>query len=117
MLRAEANAALGNIDNALNDLNLIRNRAGILDYNGPKDKLSIEKELCDERLRELFIEQKRWFDLVRFHFGGSINIYDEVPNLNGKQGNPLYFPINYNDMVLNPKLVQTEGYESNVNKQ
>lgn len=114
LLRAEANAALNNVDAALTDLNEIRKRAGLADYNGAKDKVSVEKEICDERLRELFIEQKRWFDLVRFHSGGAINIYDEVPNLKDKPNYPLYFPINYNDMVLNDKLVQTEGYESSV---
>lgn len=116
LLRAEANAALNNIDEALTDLNEIRHRAGLSDYEGPKDKLSVERELCDERFRELFLEEKRWFDLLRFHFGGTINIYEEVPNLTDKPGYPLYLPINYNDMVLNEKLVQTEGYESNVER-
>ena len=115
LLRAEAYAALAD-PNAVNDLNLIRNRAGLEDYSGPVDKQSIEKEICDERLRELFLEQKRWYDLVRFHFGGTINIYNEVPNLNNKQGYPLYLPINYNDMVLNEHLVQTEGYETSVER-
>lgn len=114
LLRAEANAALNEVPKALIDLNEVRNRAGLADYNGLKDKVTVEKELCDERLRELFVEQKRWFDLVRFHFGGAIDIYKEVPNLNDKKDYPLYFPINYNDMVLNDKLVQTDGYESNV---
>ncbi len=116
LLRAEAYAALNNIEKALTELNTIRKRAGLDEYNGAKDKISVEKEICDERLRELFIEQKRWFDLVRFHFGGTINIYKEVLNLNDKPNFPLYFPINYNDMVLNDKLVQTEGYKSNVNR-
>ena len=53
---------------------------------------------------------------MRFHCGGTIDIYKEVPNLNDKPGYPLYFPINYNDMVLNNKLVQTDGYESNVER-
>lgn len=114
LLRAEANAALNKITEALSDLNTIRERAGLEAYNGPKDKMSVEKELCDERLRELFIEQKRWYDLVRFHAGGAIDIYKEVPNLNEKNGYPLYWPINYNDMVLNDQLKQTEGYETNV---
>ncbi|MEG0454631.1 MAG: RagB/SusD family nutrient uptake outer membrane protein, partial [Bacteroides sp.] len=102
------------IPEALTDLNTVRNRAGLGRYGGPSDKLSVEKELCDERLRELFVEQKRWFDLVRFHSGGAIDIYTEVPNLQGKKGYPLYFPINYNDMILNDKLTQTEGYKSDV---
>lgn len=116
LLRAEANAALGNIKIALTDLNQIRHRAGLPDYEGAKDKLSVEKELCNERLRELFIEQKRWFDLMRFHFGGSINIYQEVPNLKDKPNYPLYLPINYNDMVLNEKLIQTKGYETSFDR-
>ncbi|MEG1564330.1 MAG: RagB/SusD family nutrient uptake outer membrane protein [Bacteroides sp.] len=121
LLRAEANAALSKISDAVTDLNTVRNRAGLMPYSGTMDKLSIEKELCDERLRELFVEQKRWFDLIRFHQGGSIDIYKEVPNLSGKVGSDgkpysLYSPINYNDMVLNDKLVQTEGYDTNVGK-
>ena len=116
LLRAEANAALGEPGKAIVDLNEVRNRAGLAGYDGPKDKLSVEKELCDERLREMFLEEKRWFDLMRFHAGGSIDIYKEVPNLNDKPDYPLYLPINYNDMVLNEKLVQTDGYESNVKR-
>lgn len=116
LLRAEANAALNKIQDALSDLNAVRQRAGLDNYAGPADKVSVEKELCDERLRELFIEQKRWFDLVRFHSGGAINIYNEVPNLNDKPDFPLYWPINYNDMVLNDQLKQTDGYESDVQR-
>lgn len=116
LLRAEAYAALGETAKAIADLDQIRNRAGLQGYSGHEDKLRLEKEICDERLRELFLEQKRWYDLVRFHFGGSINIYNEVPNLNDKQGYPLYLPINYNDMVLNEHLVQTEGYETSVER-
>ena len=116
LLRAEAYAALGESAKAIADLNQVRHRAGLQDYAGPSEKPALEKEICDERLRELFLEQKRWFDLVRFHFGGAINIYEEVPNLNDKQGYPLYLPINYNDMVLNEHLVQTEGYESSIKR-
>lgn len=116
LLRAEANAALNRIPEALADLNSIRKRAGLDDYSGATGKQAVEKEICDERFRELFLEQKRWFDLVRFHAGGTINIYTEVPNLNNKPGYPLYWPINYNDMVLNDKLEQTEGYTSNVSR-
>lgn len=116
LLRAEANAALGNMQEAVADLNQIRNRAGLDDYEGAMDKQSVEKEICNERLRELFIEQKRWFDLVRFHSGGTIDIYQEVPNLKDKPNYPLYWPINYNDMVSNEMLVQTEGYASSFSR-
>jgi starch-binding outer membrane protein, SusD/RagB family len=70
----------------------------------------VEKEILDERFRELYLELKRWPDLVRFHFGGTINIYNEVPNLAGTQL-PLFFPIPRAQMDLNPNLEQTEGYQ------
>lgn len=57
LLRAEANAALNKISESLVDLNEVRDRAGLEPYDGPKDKIAVEKEICDERLRELFIEQ------------------------------------------------------------
>lgn len=116
LLRAEAYAALEQIDNALKDLDAVRNRAGLPAYDGSREKNKVEKEICDERGRELFLEGKRWFDLMRFHAGGTIDIYQEVPNLNDKAGTPLYLPINYNDMVLNECLVQTEGYESSFDR-
>lgn len=116
LLRAEANAALGKVQEAVADLNKIRSRAGVQNYEGAFDQISVEKEICDERFRELFLEQKRWFDLVRFHYGGTINIYEEIPNLKDKPDYPIYWPINYNDMVSNDKLIQTKGYESSFNR-
>ena len=74
----------------------------------------MERELCDEGFGELFLEEKGWFDLVGFDFGGRINIYEEVGNLSDKGGQGLQLGINYNDMVVNEKLVESEGYESNV---
>jgi hypothetical protein len=109
LLRAEANAGLGNIGPATIDLNIVRNRAGIGNYTGPADKISLEKEILDERFRELFLELKRWPDLVRAHFWGTIDIYQTVPTLRGKN-TPLYFPISDSDWRENPLLKQTEGY-------
>ena len=53
---------------------------------------------------------QRWPDLLRFHAAGTINVYNEVPNLNGKNV-PLYFPIPKTQIDLNPNLVQTDGYQ------
>lgn len=55
------------------------------------------------------MELKRWPDLVRFHFGGTIDVYNEVPNLLGKNV-PLFSPIPNTQIFLNPNLVQTDGY-------
>lgn len=110
LMKAEALAAKGEIEQAVTALNRTRNRAGIGDYTGSMDKQSVEEEILQERWRELNGELKRWWDLIRFHFGGTINIYEEVPNLNGKSGYPLYFPVNQNILDINPLIEQTEGY-------
>lgn len=109
LMQAEDLAALDRIPEAITALNKIRQRAGIGNYSGATDKKTVEKAILDARFRELFCEQKRWSDLVRFNDEGVINIYDEVPNLHGKQ-TPLYFPIPTSIMDVNPSLKQTEGY-------
>ncbi|SDB58847.1 Starch-binding associating with outer membrane [Flavobacteriaceae bacterium MAR_2010_188] len=110
LFRAEANAALGNISQAVDDLNKIKERAGIPLYNGPLEQTAVELEILDERGRELFLELKRYWDLVRFHNGGTINIYNEVPNLSGVNI-PLIWPVNNNIISENPLIEQTDGYE------
>jgi hypothetical protein len=109
LLKAEAYAALNNTTDAITYLNKVRARTGNGDYTGATDKTSVEKELLDERGRELFFENKRWYDLVRFHKGGTINVYTYVPNLVGKT-TPLFWPLNTTVLANNNKLLQTDGY-------
>ncbi|WP_299664886.1 RagB/SusD family nutrient uptake outer membrane protein [uncultured Polaribacter sp.] len=110
LLRAEAKAALNQIPEAVADLNLVRQRAGTGLYNGPLDKNTIEREILDERGRELFLELKRYWDLVRFDAGGTINIYNQVPNLQGSNI-PLLWPVNDNLIAENDLIEQTPGYD------
>lgn len=109
LMKAEAYAGLGDIDNAVAYLNKVRQRAGIGDYAGIMDKQNVEKEILDERGRELYFENKRWYDLVRFHYGGTIDVYNYVPNLKGKT-TPLFWPLNTTVLGNNDQLTQTEGY-------
>jgi starch-binding outer membrane protein, SusD/RagB family len=109
LMEAEAYAGINNTTKAIEYLNKTRNRAGIGDYAGGADKTSVEKEILTERGRELFFENKRWFDLVRFHKGGTINVYTYVPNLVGKT-TPLFWPLAANVMANNGQLLQTDGY-------
>jgi hypothetical protein len=109
LMEAEAYAALGNTATAITYLNKTRNRAGIGNYSGATDQLSVEKEILNERGRELFFENKRWFDLVRFHKGGTINVYNYVPNLIGKT-TPLFWPLASTVLGNNSQLTQTDGY-------
>lgn len=109
LMKAEAYAALNNISLAVEYLNKVRVRAGNGSYTGSMAKGTVEAEILNERGRELFFENKRWYDLVRFHKGGTINIYSYVPNLAGKS-TPLFWPLNSTVLGNNDLLTQTEGY-------
>lgn len=111
LLKAELLCYLGgnNVAAAVDLMNKTRRRAGIGDYKGATDQASVQRAILDERFLELCFELKRWPDLMRAHAAKTINIYDEVPNLNGKS-TPLYFPITPNMRDYNENLTQTEGY-------
>ncbi|SHL39182.1 Starch-binding associating with outer membrane [Chitinophaga jiangningensis] len=109
LMKAEAYAALADFVNSKKYLDLVRQRAGIDLYTGEMSTAAMEKEILDERGRELFFENKRWFDLVRFHKGGTIDVYKYVPNLKGKT-TPLFWPVNTTVLANNPNMTQTEGY-------
>ena len=116
LFKAEALAALDRVPEAIAELNKVRNRAKIGNYSGATDRFSVESEILKERAREFYLERKRWPDLLRFHFDGTIDVYEEVPNLKRKINEdviiPLYLAIPLRDMDLNPNLTQTEGYEN-----
>lgn len=109
LMKAEAYAALNNTTLAVDYLNKVRVRAGNGNYSGTTDKPTVELEIFNERGRELFFENKRWYDIVRFHHGGTINAYTYVPNLRNKN-TPLFWPISTTILSVNPNLKQTQGY-------
>ena len=116
MFKAEAYAALNQIPEAIAELDKVRGRAKIGKYTGPADKISVEKEILEERGREFYLERKRWPDMLRFHYAGVIDVYEEVPNLKSKKEQgliiPLYCAIPLSDLDRNHNLKQTEGYEN-----
>ena len=71
--------------------------------------MTVEKAILDERGRELYFENKRWYDLVRFHKAGTIDVYTYVPNLVGKT-TPLFWPLAQSVLAKNSMLEQTTGY-------
>ena len=98
LIRAEANERLGTDVGAapLEDINLIRNRAG-LDDLGSVDLA----EILLERRRELAFEGFRIHDVKRLQESIGAYAYD---------ANELVFPIPARETVANPNLVQNEGY-------
>lgn len=69
LMKAEAQNQLGNGQDALDIINLIRTRARALAATAanpaPGDKVAIADYVLDERAREFAFEGKRWFDLLR----------------------------------------------------
>jgi starch-binding outer membrane protein, SusD/RagB family len=108
LIRAEARAQLNKITEAAADLNVVRKRAG-LPNTVSADKASMLTAIETERQFELFYEGHRWFDLAR------TNRLDAVlGTLPWKKDNwkshYRYMPVPDKEMILNPKLVQNQGY-------
>lgn len=107
--RAEANAEMGQYADAISDLNIIRNRAGVITYSGPQDnKDSVLSAIYHERRLELFAEWgNRWLDLKRW---GSANEILSVNKGFSVENNSLLYPIPAGEINLNPNLIQNPGY-------
>ncbi|ALR29267.1 hypothetical protein ATE47_01395 [Chryseobacterium sp. IHB B 17019] len=103
--RAEAKAHLNDVT-ALDDLNKIRNRAGLTNISGLSGQPLIN-EILNERRLELFAEWGlRWFDLKR------TNQLDHVigPLKSGWVNTAVLWPIPNNEILSSPNLTQNPGY-------
>jgi len=108
LMRAEVNNALGNDPTA--DINKVRRRAYRDNYsdhifiNGTQAEN--DDAILKERLLELALEGKRWWDLVRFD-----KAFELVPSLEGKSDEGLLlFPIGLDILSLEPKVKQNPGW-------
>ncbi|MFB9843925.1 RagB/SusD family nutrient uptake outer membrane protein [Mucilaginibacter ginsenosidivorans] len=108
LIRAEARVQLGE-NNALDDLNSIRNRAGLTSYSGTTDKTSILNAIYHERQVELFAEWgHRWFDLKRT--GQANTVLGAIPLKQPWSSNSLLYPIPKTELITDPNLRQNPGY-------
>ncbi len=75
LLRAEANinGTPQDLNAAENDINVIRNAAGVGNYGGVVDAPSLTDEMLRQRRYELFFEGHRWIDMRRY------NRLDQLP--------------------------------------
>ena len=107
LIRAEARARQGDIAGAQNDLNVIRNRAGLSNTTA-SDQLSILQAIEQERRVELFTEWgHRWLDLKRTRNA------DAVLGLTKPdwQSTDALFPIPQSELEVNLNLLpQNPGY-------
>ena len=111
LIRAEAEANNSDTNDAVNDLNVIRKRAGLANYAGTTDKSSLLTAILHERQVELFSEWgHRWLDLKR------TSVVDVVmpiatPQKGGTwQSSKQLYPLPQADLQDDPNLVQNPGY-------
>ena len=109
LMKAEAKNALNQDPSA--EINMVRQRAYGVNFpshafvNGTTAQNN--DAILKERLLELMVEGKRWWDLVRFG-----KAFDLVPSLQAKAGQDhlLLFPISSSVLALEPKVKQNPGY-------
>jgi len=110
LIRAEARAQQDNIGDAIDDLDKIRNRAGLklIKTSNPNiNKTDLLESIQKERRVELFCEYgHRWFDLKRT---GKANLVLAPLKLQWQETDVLY-PIPYDETSRNPNVKQNEGY-------
>jgi starch-binding outer membrane protein, SusD/RagB family len=115
LIRAEAEANLGDFNDANADVNAIRNRAG-LDSIDLTNLTAIEKAILHERQVELFTEWgHRWFDLKRTNtlnttMGPPGNEYQTKVSAGTWETYYALYPLPTSELLTNPFLVQNPGY-------
>ncbi|MBU3024725.1 RagB/SusD family nutrient uptake outer membrane protein [Zobellia galactanivorans] len=109
LLKAEAHNKLGQVNEALGLLNIIRTRAGLAELT-QDDAISaygdVESAILHERSIELSFEGHRWFDLVRT--GKAIEVMKPINGLSDEAN--LVWPLHEDALNRNPKLVQNAFY-------
>lgn len=114
--RAEARAQQNDLNGALDDLNKIRNRAGLQDTTGTgvSNKDEVLGAIYHEENVEFFEEGHRWYDLLRT--GRAMKV---LQNIDRKNGEPVsltdkgrrVFPIPAHDIDANDNIEQNDAYK------
>ncbi|MEO9021732.1 MAG: RagB/SusD family nutrient uptake outer membrane protein [Ginsengibacter sp.] len=106
LLYAESLAALGQVDQAAQQLNNVRNNRGINSVI-PGPNVNLIDEIFAERRRELMGEGWRWYDLVRYNKLKRNNAaFDDLIDKGG-----IYWPIAQSVMNSNPNIVQNAYWQ------
>ncbi|WP_339656084.1 RagB/SusD family nutrient uptake outer membrane protein [uncultured Salegentibacter sp.] len=110
LIRAEANVQKGNLLEAVEDLNIIRTRAGLSSVSEINPSTTAEALLniiIEERRKEYFTEWgHRWMDLKRT--GKASTILPMIKPL--WENSDVFYPIPEEELRKNPNLTQNDGY-------
>ncbi|WP_276088240.1 RagB/SusD family nutrient uptake outer membrane protein [Pedobacter sp. JY14-1] len=110
LVRAEASLKLGQLQEAKDDVNILRRRAGLGDItsNDPQQLLNL---ILRERRHELFIEgAHRWFDLKRTNEVDAV-MKNMTPLKGGTwSSNWRLYPIPSGESLKNRNISQNQGY-------
>jgi hypothetical protein len=110
LIRAEARAHLNNITGSQDDLNKIRNRAG-LENTPANDQTALLTAIWHERRIELFSESgHRWLDLKRTQQVDAVMSTATVEKGGIWNANGQLYPIPYGDIKRAEGLIQNPGY-------
>lgn len=101
LIRAEARAQLGKLEDAAADLNAVRDRAGLLPATATT-QAALLQAIEDENCVEFAFEAHRWFDLVRTGRAGDV--------LGITNPDRYLFPIPLSDIQSDPDVEQNHGY-------
>lgn len=113
LLRAEAYNNANDVGDAAPLVNMVRNRVNLANTTAA-NQADMAAAIAQERRLELAFEGQRRFDLIRT--GKAIEVMNaekdgQGNNLNyNVQQNELIYPVPQQQMDLNPKLVQNDGY-------
>jgi starch-binding outer membrane protein, SusD/RagB family len=120
LILAEATNEASVLDaSSLEQLNRLRRRAfGLpLATASPQRDIAIGltqdqyRELIrSERRKELAVENKRWFDLLRYGFDYTNLVLKSNQQRNNFTREKMLFPIAQNELINNPQLTQNPGY-------
>lgn len=108
LIRAEARANQHKLTEAINDINMIRERAGLPLLHPDLNEEQVLEAIEQERKIELFAEWgHRWFDLKRLNKADM-----ELGPIKGNnwQSSDQLYPIPVYDLLTNPNLTQNQGY-------
>ena len=129
LMKAEALCYLNRGQEALDLINMVRDRGQAIDLTqeseDPSATEDIAKYVLDERAREFAFEGKRWFDLLRYAKRDNyknLSVLTEAAIINApknviqtiinkyKDVNSHYLPINTDELQADKKLVQNPFY-------